>query len=175
MLSIDETIENVEKLYQAVTGRPAPPADTVYAPIPAEKDPVEHVEEQLSRLLSAVGQSVQGGDALWQGASWAPPLSIWESDREMLLSFEVPGVSREHVEIVLQGNLLTIRGQRPSAKGDAKLRASERPLGPFRRTVPLPIAVKSTEPNAQLRDGILEIRIPKEPRENSAPRPIPLS
>jgi len=172
MLSIDETIENVEKLYQAVTGRPAPPPDSVYAPIPAEKDPIEHVEEQLSRLLSAVGQSVQGGDALWQGASWAPPLSIWESDRELLLSFELPGVAREQVEVVQQGNLLTIRGNRPSVKGDTKLRASERPLGPFRRTVPLPAGVKQVEPNAQMRDGILEIRVPKESREAVQPRPI---
>jgi HSP20 family protein len=174
MLSIDETIQNVEKLYQAVTGRPAPDPDGNYSPIPAEKDPVEHIEEQLSRLLSAVGQTMQGAEEAVARATWAPPLTVWENDREMVLAFELPGVPRESVQAVMQGNLLTVHGERPARRGDLALRAAERPVGPFRRTVPLPATTRSVEPAAEMKDGILEIRIPKEGRETAAPREIPV-
>jgi HSP20 family protein len=172
MLSIDETIENVEKLYQAVTGKPAPQPDGPYAPIPAEKDPVTHIEEQLSRLLSAVGQTVQGAETAVARATWAPPLTVWETERETVLAFDLPGVPKESVQVVLQGNMLTVHGERPLRRGDQTLRASERPLGPFRRTVPLPSGSRKDEPTAELRDGILEVRIPREAREGTAPREI---
>jgi HSP20 family protein len=162
MIAVEEAIQNVEKLYQTVTGRPAPPPETVYAPIPAEKDPVEHVEEQLTRLLASLGQT--------EAMSWTPPLSLWESENEYLFTFEVPGVARENVDVVIQGNFLTVRGQRRPQDG-VKMRLSERPMGPFRRTVPLPAGIKAGEPNAALRDGLLEVRIPKD-REATAPKPV---
>jgi HSP20 family protein len=173
MLSIDETIENVEKLYQSVTGRPAPLPDGPYAPIPAEKDPVEHIEEQLSRLLSAVGETVQSEESA-QRAVWAPPLTIWETDREVLLSFELPGVPRESVQVTLQGDIVTVQGERPPRR-DARLRVSERPIGRFRRTVQLSSSPRENEPAAELRDGILEVRISREGRETSGAREIKIN
>jgi HSP20 family protein len=174
MLAIDEAIENVEKLYQAVTGRPVPQTDGSYAPIPAEKDPAEHVEEQLSRLLSAVGTTVSGGEAARRESTFAPPLSIWEAEREVVFAFDVPGVKREDVEVLVQGHALTVRGTRPAGKEDAVLRASERASGPFFRAVPLPPGLDVGKPNASQKDGVLEVRIPKEPRPD-APKPIPVS
>lgn len=170
MLSIDETIENVEKLYQSVTGRPAPQPDGPYAPIPAEKDPVEHIEEQLSRLLSAVGETVESETSA-QRVVWAPPVSIWEGERDVVLAFDVPGVPRENVQLTLQGEILTIQGERPQRR-DAKLRASERPLGRFRRSVPLSATPRENEPSAELKDGVLEVRIPRDGREGSGTREI---
>ena len=170
MLSIDETIENVEKLYQSVTGRPAPQPDGPYAPIPAERDPVEHIEEQLSRLLSAVGETMQSEESAPR-VVWAPPLSIWETDREVVLSFDVPGVPRENVQVTLQGEVLTVQGERPERR-DAKLRASERPTGRFRRSVPLSSAPRENEPSAELKDGTLEVRIPRDGRDGAGAREI---
>jgi len=173
MIAVDEAIQSVEKIYQAVTGRSAPPQENVYAPIPAEKDPLEHVEEQMTRLLAALGQSapVPGVETL----SWTPPLTLWESENEYVYAFEVPGIPREQVEVVVQNSFLTIRGQRQSDKdNNLKLRMTERPIGPFRRTVPLPMGIKQGEPNAHLRDGILEVRIPKD-KEAATPKPIPLT
>src|SRR5258706_11052343 len=175
MLSIDETIGNVEKLYQAVTGRPAPQPDGAYAPIPAEKDPVEHIEEQLSKLLSAVGQTMQGAETAVARATWAPPLTVWESESETVLPFELPGVAREKVQVVIQGSFLTVHGERPVRRGALTLRAAERPLGPFRRTVPLPAGTRAAQPNAEMRDGVLEVRVTKEAREAAAPREIPIT
>src|SRR5512142_2958619 len=52
---LDETIGRVEHLYRAVTGRDAPPSESVYSPIPVERDPAEYVEEQMTRLLDLLG------------------------------------------------------------------------------------------------------------------------
>jgi len=172
MQSIDETIVNVEKLYHAVTGKPAPQPDGPYAPIPAEKDPVEHIEEQLSRLLSAVGRTMEGSEEAVARATWAPPVTVWESDRDTILAFEVPGVPRENVQVFLQEGTLTVHGDRPERRGDLTLRAAERPVGPFRRSVPLPSGARGGEPTAELKDGILEVRLPKDAHETTAPKAI---
>ncbi len=53
-MDIENTIGQVTRLYRAITGREVPVSDTPYAPIPAKKDPVQHVEEQIDRLLEVL-------------------------------------------------------------------------------------------------------------------------
>src|SRR5215813_1371102 len=55
---IDDAIGQLETVYRAVTGKEAPAADQTYAPIPAEKDPTRHVEEQMTRLPEAMSPKV---------------------------------------------------------------------------------------------------------------------
>jgi HSP20 family protein len=167
--SIDETIVNVEKLYSAVTGKEIPGIDATYAPIPAERDPVEHVEEQLRRLLGAIEGS--GGAAPQAAARFAPPLSVFETDSEIVVTVDLPGVKRENVEVSLQGNALTISGERGAPRGkEATLRLQETAFGPFRRTVLVPPDVKIADGAAQMRDGTLEVRLMREPKKDDAPK-----
>ena len=73
---IDSVIGNIEQLYRSVTGREAPPVgETPYSPIPPEKDPHQHVEEQLERLLGLLA-AVPGK---WSRKVWAPSISVWEN------------------------------------------------------------------------------------------------
>jgi HSP20 family protein len=167
---IDEAIERMERLYRAVTGRDVPAAEAAYAPIPAEKDPAQHVEERLNQLLRILGGERPGTGA---APSWTPPISAWETDSELVLSVDLPGVKREQVEVTIQGNLLTVSGQRSSPAGNgARLRLSESAVGAFRRAVLLSGVVRGAEPRAEMKDGILEIRIPKEPREVATSMPV---
>lgn len=180
MIAIDKTIENVERFYKSLTGNEAPQADTVYAPIPAERDPSEHVEEQLDRLLGLLeSQSTAAGFAAAGEAPVplrTPFVTVWESEHEFLLAVELPGVGREQVEVVVQGNLLVVTGKRVEMKDpEMTLRATEIPLGSFRRSVALPPGVKKSDPRAQMRDGVLEIRIAKEEKEAVEARPIPVN
>jgi len=168
---IDDTIEQVERLYQAVTGRDAPAVEPAYAPIPAEKDPSQHVEEQLTRLIDLLGEVKLGpGD----GPGWAPPVSVWESDAEVLVCVDLPGLRRENVEVVAHGNTLTVSGSRPPGRDGYRLRSSEGGLGAFRRTFFLPGGIPGPEPSAQMRDGVLEIRFPRQPAAARRPRPVPV-
>lgn len=160
-VEIDEAIDRMEKLYRAMTGEEVPPAgESAYAPIPAEKDPTRHVEEQVDRLLAML--RIAPARAL--AAPWVPPMSVWESDDAILVLVDLPGVTRDRVEVSVQGSVLTVSGERPSpVAGELRLRINERPLAAFRRTLWIPVAARSGEAAVSLRDGVLEIRIPREP------------
>lgn len=169
---VDETIGRIENLYRTVTGNDPPPIGDKHSPIPVERDPARHVEEQLDRLLSALGPMAPGLAA----PSWSPLITIWENEVEYLVCADLPGVTRKDVEVTLHGGVLTIRGQRPSAHfHEYRLRAGEGLLGAFARKVLLPPAVREVEPNAQIKDGVLEIRILKENTPPSGPRSIPVN
>jgi len=163
---IDETIGRIEELYQKVTGSTVPAGDALYAPIPAERDPLEHVEEQLNRLLGML--------AAWGSPSiraWAPPVSISESESEIVVAADLPGVGRDQVTVTTHGNALVITGSRLLSRDNgAQIRQNERPLGPFRRVVMMP-GMHSGEPVAQMKDGVLEIRIQKD-NQTVKPRQI---
>ena len=160
-VEIDEAIERTERLYRAMTGDDAPPAgESAYAPIPAEKDPTRHVEEQVDRLLGMLRMTP--GRTL--AAPWVPPMSVWDSDQEILVLLDLPGVTRDRVEVGVQGSVLTVSGERASAvPEELRLRINERPLGAFRRTLFVPVGARAAEAAVNMREGVLEIRIPKDP------------
>jgi HSP20 family protein len=170
MPAIDESIGRLEQLYRAVTGREAPSVETPYAPIPAEKDPTHHVEKQLDRLLQLLNR-IEGDSR--PELAWSPPVSVWENDTEVLVSVDLPGVTREQVEIVTHGRMLTISGARGApGSPDFRLRKAESPIGRFRRAVLLPSLSRPVEPKAEMRDGVLELRIPKEPGQVTTPKSV---
>jgi len=173
---IEEAIGKVEELYRAVTGKNPPENENSYAPIPVERDPTRFVEEQMDRLLTMLSAPEQEAAAL----SWSPPVSLWENEKEFLVSVDLAGVARNDVEVRLQDNVLTVSGKRPASfLNDHRLRASERPFGPFRRHVVLPPALRArdtaTQIQAQMRDGQLEIRILKEGTAAEGPKKIPVN
>lgn len=168
--SIDGTIGQVEKLYRAVTGQEPPGGESSYAPIPAEKDPTRHVEEQLDRLVGLLGPT----PASLVAAGWVPPLSAWEGDAEVLLCLDLPGVRRDRVDVRLQGNALTVSGQRASAQDGLRSRLAESPTGFFHRSIALPAGANADAVKARLRDGVLEIRIPREVTQTSTSRNVPI-
>jgi HSP20 family protein len=171
-MEIEQTIDQVEHLYRALTGKPAPPMDgTAYAPIPPEKDPVQHVQEQIDRLGRALSMPTAN---MRPGAQvWTPPVSIWESGSEIIVCIDLPGIARERVDVRIEGNVLVVAGDvlAPPPNG-RRLVMSERPLGPFHRAVPLPAALRTSEMTAQLSGGVLEVRVPREPEGQSRSVPI---
>ena len=168
---VEETIGRMEQLYQTLTGTSLPRTEVPYSPIPAEKDPAEHVEKQLNRLLTLLGDL--GGDVRPVPlTSWTPPMSVWESHTQIRICVDLPGVPRDQVQVVAQGKLLTISGQRAIPRNDDfRLHSSEAPLGPFRRTVYIPGGMRG-EPSAEMKDGLLEVRIQKESSQVTTPKTV---
>jgi HSP20 family protein len=171
-VDVDQTIAQVEKLYRAVMGRDPGPIEGVYAPIPAEKDPVGHVTEQMDRLASLLERLQPRPPA----PSWTPPLSVWESDKEMLVCMDLPGVDRESVAVELQGNVLTVSGELKSEETEQEQRTyhvRERRYGRFSRQVSLPAGIRGDQIQASLENGILTLHIPK--AEEMKPRRIQIT
>jgi HSP20 family molecular chaperone IbpA len=175
MTGIDETIRQVETLYRSLTGGEPPQVDQPYAPIPPEREPAQYVEEQLGQLMSALEQK-QPTSA--PAVPWMPPMTVWDSAREIVIALEVPGVPREAVEVAVIQNLLTVSGQRPLPEGigsEHRRRLVERPVGPFRRMIPLPQGVLVDQMSAHLREGVLTIRMPCQAAPTTAsPQNIPV-
>jgi HSP20 family protein len=169
--TIGQAITQMERLYRTITGKNAPHGEGAYA-IPAEKDPGRHVEEQLDRLMNVMARTGVGPVP----SAWTPSLSVWEAEKELVFCLDLPGVTRDAVTVQIEGNLLTVSGERPMPSYDgARLRWSERPLGAFRRVVQLPPVARNAAPTAQVRDGLLEIRIPRETVPVTPPKTVNVS
>jgi HSP20 family protein len=173
--SIDTAIEQVERLYRSVTGRDAPPAsEQPYATIPPERVPEEHVQEQVDRLVETLAAFSSGARAA--ETEWRPPIALWESKEEILIVVDLPGSSRENVHVAVERGLIQIHGNRPlqqSHNGEGRnLKYVEHPYGKFRRVIPLPHAARTDQLQASMRDGVLEVRIPKRDPET---RDIPVA
>ncbi len=159
-MEFDDAIGKVNHLYRAVTGREMPMSETPYAPIPAERDPVQHVQEQMDRLIGLLGPTTT---ATSTPVPWSPPIAVYESPSEVVVAVDVPGTSRDRVGVHVESGALVISGKRaPSPANGETLRHAEVRFGDFRRVVPLPFGLRTAEMTARLEGGVLEVRIPRD-------------
>ena len=95
--------------------------------------------------------------------TWAPVLDMRETKDDLVLSFELPGVSEKDVSLSITGDLLTVRGERTLNREskDESVHHVERIYGKFERSVQLPMPVQPERVKATYRDGILEVKVPK--------------
>ncbi len=105
-------------------------------------------------------------------SDWALPLDVTEEDREFTVTASLPGVKMENIDVVFNKGALTIKGatKEETEKKDARYHLRERRIGSFSRTITLPTNVKADAINAEYKDGILTLRLPKS--EEDAPKRI---
>lgn len=125
----------------------------------------------FDRLLDDVMRDVTG-TALGasKSAAFTPACDVRANDREILFCLDVPGMKREDLEIVLEGGVLAVKGQRkyPGDAGDKVWLG--RSYGAFAKSFTLPEHVDTDKLYAELADGVLTIRIPR--LEKARPRRI---
>jgi HSP20 family protein len=99
--------------------------------------------------------------------SWAPPIDVYESSEQYVISAEVPGLAREEVDIAIEDLRVTLRGQRrerAAAGGEViHYHQIERGHGAFTRTFEFAEKIDADLVKADLRDGVLTIILPKAP------------
>lgn len=118
-------------------------------------------------LLDAAFQLTSNGG----NRGWAPALDIFENEDAVTVRLEVAGVKKEDFDISLHDDVLTISGERKSPESEqSESFRSERHFGSFRRSVTLPVRVKSESVSANYQDGILTVTLPK--AEEAKPRKI---
>ena len=105
---------------------------------------------------------------------WAPQVELFERDNNLVVRAELPGLSRENVDVELDEDALIIRGERRSDVDDEDdgFYHSERSYGSFYRAIPLPEGIDVSGCNATFRDGVLEVTLPKPPQQPSRARRI---
>ena len=106
------------------------------------------------------------------GGGWSPLVDVFEDSEAITLKVELPEVDADDVDIQLEGNALTLRGERKLENVDKKegYHRVERPYGNFSRTFTLPSTVETANVTAQSRDGVLRIFLPK--KAETKPRQI---
>jgi HSP20 family protein len=104
--------------------------------------------------------------------SWAPPVDVLEYDEHYLVTIDLPGVDPESVSIEVENDVLTVSGERQRPE-QGQIFRSERPVGPFVRSLALPKGCDLENVVADYKLGIVEIRVPK-PAERR-PRKIALT
>jgi len=100
-----------------------------------------------------------------------PPANISADDNEYLLEIDMPGVAREGLEVMVEGNELTIIGRRQSDIG-GELCYCESGLANFRRMFELGPDVDTSRINAEIKNGVLKLHLPKS--ERAKPKQIPV-
>ena len=113
----------------------------------------------LIALHEQIGQLV-GSDA----PGWTPPVDLYETASEFILTADLPGLSRDEIDINVADGRVVIRGERTGGPIDMpceQFHRVERGHGRFSRSFSLPDAIDVARVSAELKDGILTVRIPK--------------
>lgn len=120
-------------------------------------------------------QSISRNGATNGRALWTPAATVAETDDALMLRLEVPGVAVDTIEVDLDGDHLSVSGERPgpTVGEDYKVLVAEIPWGRFHRRLRLGSDVDRDAIEASYRDGLLEITIPKS--QEARPRRIPVS
>jgi HSP20 family protein len=126
---------------------------------------------ELAALQSEMGRwmnQLAGTPGNGQTSTWLPPVDVWETESELVLSFDLPGVAEDKISVELDDHVLTVGGERERTEeqsGDRFYRF-ERRFGSFSRSVTLPTGVSEDSIKADYKDGVLEIRVakPEEPK-----------
>ena len=88
---------------------------------------------------------------------------LYETDNEVVVKADLPGVPKDNVEVTLTDSTLTLRGEKKEEVGISHeaYHFRERSFGTFNRTIDLPVNVRSDQATATITNGVLEVRVPK--------------
>lgn len=129
-------------------------------------------QEQVNRLFNDVFERNQHESSL---STWAPAVDIYETEHELVVKADLPEVDAKDLDIRVENNILTIRGERKFEKKvneDNYLRV-ERTYGSFSRSFSLSNTVNSEAIKADYQNGVLTLSLPK--REEAKPKQIKVS
>ena len=98
-----------------------------------------------------------------QGGNFGPSVDLKETEGEIIIKADIPGVSQDDLDITVDGNMVTLKGEIKQDQNyeEKGYHLSERRYGSFYRTISLPVEVKPKEATARYQNGVLELRVPK--------------
>jgi len=131
-------------------------------------NPFRELETMQDRVLRAMNLSPTrngGGSGSASVTEWSPSVDISEDDKEYLIKAELPEVDKEHVKVVVE----------KKEEKNKKYRRIERSYGSFVRSFTLPDNVNAAKVNAEFKDGLLRVHLPKQEPAKPAAVQIPVN
>jgi len=148
-----------------------------------ERALAERVPDSFSYLRNQINRVF---DDFW-GESWLAPretfagfwpqVDVTETDKEVKVCAEIPGVDAKDIDVSVENGTLTIKGekkyeQEEKEKGQYRM---ERSYGSFERAIPLPAEVDESKAKAEFKKGVLRLTLPKRPGAQSRKKKIPVT
>ncbi len=130
------------------------------------RDPFSLLQNRLNRLFEPFAEETL------PLTTWVPACDIYETDKEIVVKAELPGIKKEDVFVSIENNVLMIRGERKfeeEVKRESFHRV-ERTYGEFLRSFTLPTFIDANKILAEFKDGLLMVTLPK--REEAKPKQI---
>lgn len=129
------------------------------------------LQDRMNRLFDDAGRGWQH-DEPSSTTTWSPAVDIFETEDEIVVKAELPGMVRQNITLHLEKNVLTLKGERRFEKEtkDENYHRIERSYGGFSRAFSIPAAVDEEKIRADYKDGVLKIVLPK--KEQAKPKQI---
>lgn len=138
----------------------------------ATNDPFRALQQRINTLFEDSLGLAPFSEETWSLSSWAPACDIYETENEIVVKAELPEVKKEDVQVSLENNVLTIRGDRKFSDETKRedYHRIERSYGEFVRSFTLPAIIDSNRIAAEFKEGVLRVTLPK--REEARPKQI---
>ncbi len=131
-------------------------------------------QDRFNRLFNETFSNFLGGEQL-AAKAWAPPVDIYETEQNVVIKAELPGIDPKDVEIRVEDGTLYLQGERKHEKEvkEENYHRIERSYGSFTRTFSLPNSVNTDDVKAEYKDGVLTLTMAK--REEAKPKTIKIN
>jgi HSP20 family protein len=142
-----------------------------------DSDPLIAFRREMERLFDSFGR-----DLGWLGsdigsAAMTPSIDVSETDAELRIDVDLPGVEEKDVDVAIADNVLTIKGEKKAEKEEQRkdFHLVERSYGSFARSLPLPFAADPGKAKATFKNGVLSISLSKPPQLEAKATKIAIS
>jgi HSP20 family protein len=138
-------------------------------------EPMITMCDEMHRRFHETAGQVRGNGAAEVAGTWEPPVDVYETDDAIVLQVELPGVSKDAVNVELHEHTLRLSGERTreSAGTGGQYRREEGRYGAFQRAFRMPTIVDEAKIQATYTDGVLALRLPKQ--ATATPQAIPIA
>ena len=126
------------------------------------------MQERMNRMFEDAGRG-WGGEEPSSTTTWSPAVDIYETESEIQVQAELPGVDRKDISLNLEKNILTLKGERHFEKETTQenYHRIERAYGGFSRSFSIPAIVDEEKIRAEYKEGVLKISLPKKAQVKS--------
>ena len=132
------------------------------------------LQDRMNRLFDDAGRGWRADEPA-ATTTWSPAVDIFETEGEIVVKAELPGMERKDITLHLENNVLSLRGERKFEKEtkDENYHRIERSYGAFSRSFAIPATVDEEKIRAEYKDGVLNIVLPK--KEQARPKQIKIA
>lgn len=138
---------------------------------------MRRMQEEMDRAFGSFFGQPGGESNLPARSGWAPSIDVHETDNDIVVKADIPGVEPEDLEVYCTEDGVVLRGEtrREQERDEGGWHRTERRYGRFERRIPLPPGARPDDAQANFRNGVLELKIPKSEESRQRVRRIPLS